>query len=239
MKINILKNRENYIESPIKNRSILVLFIYLLAFALIAWSFNVQAKEASANKKNSKLVKVSDATSANPEVLIKTSLGSITVRLNTEKAPISTDNFLKYVKKKHYDGTIFHRVIPTFMIQGGGHQPDMKEKETLAPIKNEAKNGLSNLRGTIAMARTNEVNSATAQFFINVVDNQRLDHIDDNRYGYAVFGTVIDGLDVVDKIKDVKTTSVGEHSDVPEKTILIKSVRLISSKVNTKAKGKK
>src|SRR3989338_5269158 len=165
-----------------KNHSALVLFIYLLAFALMTWSFNARAE---------------DVKTTNPEVIITTGLGDIKVKLNAEKAPISTENFLKYVKNKHYDGTVFHRVIPTFMIQGGGHLSDMKEKETLAPIKNEAKNGLSNSRGTIAMARTDEVDSATAQFFINVVDNKRLDHVDNNRYGYAVFGEVTEGLDVV------------------------------------------
>lgn len=210
-----------------KNHSALVLFIYLLAFALMTWSFNVQAE---------------DVKSTYPEVVITTSLGNIKVKLNAEKAPISTENFLKYVKNKHYDGTIFHRVIPTFMIQGGGHLPDMKEKETLAPIKNEAKNGLSNSRGTIAMARTNDVDSATAQFFINVVDNKRLDHVDNNRYGYAVFGEVTEGMDVVDKIRDVKTTTKGEYADVPEKTVLIKSVRLAGDKAQKtakKSKGKK
>lgn len=193
-----------------KNSRVLILFIYLLAFVLMTWSFNVQA-----------------ANAANPEVVITTTLGEIKVKLDSEKAPISTANFLKYVEKKHYDGTTFHRVIPTFMIQGGGHLPDMKEKETLKPIKNEAKNGLSNLRGTIAMARTNEVDSATSQFFINVVDNKKLDHVDDNRYGYSVFGEVSGGMDVVDKIRDVKTTTKGEYGDVPVEPVLIKSVRLV------------
>ena len=210
-----------------KNQSALVLFIYILAFALMTWSFNARAEEA---------------TPANPEVVITTTMGNIKVKLNSEKAPISTENFLKYIQKKHYDGTTFHRVIPTFMIQGGGHLPDMKEKETMAPIKNEAKNGLSNLRGTIAMARTGEIDSATAQFFINVVDNQRLDYVDSNHYGYAVFGEVTEGLDVVDKIKAVKTTTKGEFGDVPEKTILIKSIKLAGTKAEKttkKSKGKK
>lgn len=196
------------------------MFIYLMAFALMTWSFNVQA---------------SDAQTTAPEVLITTSLGNIKIKLNAEKAPISTENFLKYVKDKHYDGTIFHRVISSFMIQGGGHLPDMKEKETSTPIKNEAKNGLSNLRGTVAMARTNEVDSATAQFFINVVDNKRLDYVSDNQYGYAVFGEVSEGMDVVDKIRSVKTTT----SDVPETTILIKSVKLIAPKADKKTKKSK
>ena len=197
-----------------KDSKVLILFIYLLAFVLMTWSFNVQAANAT-----------------HPEVVITTSMGEIKVKLESEKAPISTANFLKYVEKKHYDGTTFHRVIPTFMIQGGGHLPDMKERETLAPIKNEAKNGLSNLRGTIAMARTNEVDSATSQFFINVVDNKKLDHVDNNRYGYSVFGEVSGGMDVVDKIRDVKTTTKGEYGDVPVEPVLIKSVRLVGAAV--------
>lgn len=208
-----------------KNSRVLILFIYLLAFVLMTWSFNVQA-----------------ADPINPEVVITTNLGEIKVKLNSEKAPVSTANFLKYVEKKHYDGTTFHRVIPTFMIQGGGHLPDMKEKETMPPIKNEAKNGLSNLRGTVAMARTNEVDSATSQFFINVVDNKKLDHVDDNRYGYSVFGEVSAGMDIVDKIRDVKTTTKGEYGDVPQEPVMIKSVRLAGApveKAKKKTKGKK
>lgn len=170
-----------------------------------------------------------------------TSKGNIKIKLNPDKAPISTENFLKYVQKKQYDGTIFHRVIKDFMIQGGGFTPDMKEKDTLSPIKNEAKNGLSNMRGTIAMARTNEIDSASAQFFINVVDNQRLDYKNDNQYGYAVFGEVTDGMDVVDKIRNVTTVSKGDYDDVPAQTVLIKSVRLINAPKAKKAhkKGKK
>lgn len=203
----------------------LVLFIYLLAFILMTWSFNVQAE----SKKNH-----------NPEVIISTSMGDIKVKLNSEKAPITTKNFLKYVAKKHYNGTIFHRVIPSFMIQGGGHLPNMEEKKTLAEIKNEAKNGLSNLRGTIAMARTDKVDSATSQFFINVVDNQRLNHTDDDNYGYAVFGEVTEGLDVVDKIRYVKTTTKGNHGDVPESAVLINSIVLAKAeKTSKKTKGTK
>lgn len=214
-----------------KSNSAVVLFIYLLAFVLMTWSYSARAEEKAAE------AKPAVAAAAGPEVVIKTSLGDIKVRLNAEKAPISTENFLKYVKKKHYDGTTFHRVIPTFMIQGGGHLPDMKEKDTETPIKNEATNGLSNMRGTIAMARTNEVDSATAQFFINVVDNQRLDHVNQDRYGYAVFGEVVEGMDVVDKIKDVETGNKGEYQNVPTKTIMIKSVRLAkAAKASKKTK---
>lgn len=199
-----------------KNSQIhLIVWIYLLAFVLMTWSFKTHAKDATSAKKSESLI-----------VAIDTTLGKIKVKLNPEKAPISTENFLKHVDKKFYDKTIFHRVIKDFMIQGGGHTADMKEKSTpFAPIANEAKNGLSNKRGTVAMARTNDINSATAQFFINVVDNKRLDHQSEDRYGYAVFGEVIEGMDVVDKIRDAKTTTKGDYTDVPEKTITIKTIR--------------
>jgi len=167
----------------------------------------------------------------NPMVEVATNLGSFTLELYPDKAPISVKNFLDYVNKKFYDGTIFHRVIPTFMIQGGGFTPDMMKKATGAPIKNEAKNGLSNLKGTIAMARTSEINSATCQFFINVKDNPGLDYRGDSpaEYGYAVFGKVIDGMDTVEKIKGVRTTTKGAYQNVPVKPVIIKSMRRISS----------
>ncbi len=154
-----------------------------------------------------------------PVVVMDTSLGTIKIELNEEKAPITVKNFLSYVDDKFYDNTIFHRVISNFMIQGGGFEPGMKEKGTKAPIKNES--GLSNVRGSIAMARTNNVDSATAQFFINVVDNA--ESLDKPRY--CVFGKVILGMDVVDKIKAVKTGSRGGHGDVPIADVVIKSVR--------------
>ena len=156
------------------------------------------------------------------KVWIATAAGDIVIELDAAKAPKSVDNFLGYVKAGHYNGTIFHRVIPTFMIQGGGMTADMKEKPTRAPIQLESKNGLSNVRGSVAMARTNDPNSATAQFFINVKDNDRLDATnarDGN--GYAVFGKVVSGMDVVDKIRDVPTGSKGPHDDVPNMPITI------------------
>ena len=212
MKTQVLKVKNSQVN--------VIVWIYLLAFVLMTWSFKTQAKDAGADAKKAA------APVAAQTVTIDTSLGKIKVKLNSEKAPISTENFLKYVDKKFYDKTIFHRVIKDFMIQGGGHTADLKEKATLfPPITNEAKNGLSNLRGTLAMARTNDINSATAQFFINVVDNQRLDHKSEDRFGYAVFGEVIEGMDVVDKIRNSKTTTKGEYADVPEKVILIKSIR--------------
>lgn len=160
-------------------------------------------------------------------VKIATSLGDITVQLDAAKAPKTVDNFVQYVKAGHYNGTVFHRVIDGFMIQGGGMTPDLKEKPTRAPIPLESHNGLSNLRGTIAMARTNIPDSATSQFFINVKDNNFLDAArspDGN--GYAVFGKVVQGLDVVDKIRKVETGQKGPYGDVPVQPVIIKTVTI-------------
>jgi cyclophilin family peptidyl-prolyl cis-trans isomerase len=178
------------------------------------------------------LAVIPQSSEANPKVLMKTSMGDITLELNPDKAPISTKNFLKYVNSGHYNGTIFHRVMETFMIQGGGFDKDMNKKgKTDAPIKNEAGNGLSNDRGTVAMARTNVVDSATDQFFINVVDNAFLNHKDtsDRGFGYAVFGKVISGMDVVDKIKGVATGNHGYHQNVPTTPVIIESATEIKA----------
>lgn len=153
-------------------------------------------------------------------VVLTTSLGEITIALDAEKAPISVKNFLDYVDANFYDGTIFHRVINGFMVQGGGFSPDMRQKTTKASIRNEADNGLKNVRGTLAMARTQVKDSATAQFFINLVDNTFLDH-GSRDFGYAVFGTVVQGMDVVDRIATVKTA----RGDVPVEPILILQAR--------------
>lgn len=164
---------------------------------------------------------------AQQKVRLATSEGDIVLELDAAKAPKTVDNFLTYVKAGHYDGTIFHRVIPTFMIQGGGMKPDMSEKKTLSPIPLESRNGLSNVRGSVAMARTMDPNSATAQFFINVADNAFLDQPnarDGN--GYAVFGKVVAGMDVVDKIRAVPTQSAGPHQNVPVKPVLIRKASL-------------
>lgn len=160
----------------------------------------------------------------NPMVVLNTSLGDITVELDAEKAPITVKNFLDYVNAGFYDGTIFHRVIRGFMIQGGGMTPDMQQKATQDPIRNEADNGLKNLRGTLAMARTQAKDSATAQFFINLVDNAFLDH-NDRDFGYAVFGKVVQGMDVLDKIGDVKTGRQSGQSDVPNVVVQINSAQ--------------
>lgn len=165
----------------------------------------------------------------NPVVLMKTSMGDVKIELDKAKAPVTVENFIAYANGKFYDGTIFHRVIPAFMIQGGGFDKDMNQKKTNAPIKNEAGNGLKNLNGTIAMARTSDPNSATAQFFINTKDNAFLDHRNDTPqgYGYAVFGKVVDGLDVVKKIEQVQTTTKAPHENVPATPVIIESIRVV------------
>jgi cyclophilin family peptidyl-prolyl cis-trans isomerase len=165
-----------------------------------------------------------------PIVLMSTSAGDVKIELYKDKAPATVANFLAYVNDKFYDGTAFHRVIPNFMIQGGGFTPDMKQKPTKAAIKNEAGNGLKNQFGTLAMARTSDVNSATAQFFINTKDNDFLDHKDDTMqgFGYCVFGKVIEGSKVVQKIAGVDTTSKGPYEDVPVEPVVIKSMRVVS-----------
>ncbi len=161
-------------------------------------------------------------------VLFETTKGNFTITLDSVNAPISTANFVNYVKKGHYDGTIFHRVIPGFMVQGGGFTADMKQKPTDAPIKNEATNGLKNKRGTVAMARTGVVDSATCQFFVNVVDNGFLDHKtpDQRGYGYAVVGQVTAGMDVLDEIVKVPSTSVAGHENVPREAITVTKASL-------------
>ena len=161
------------------------------------------------------------ALAAGPTVSLETSMGTIKLELDQDKAPVSVANFVQYVKAGHYDGTIFHRVIPNFMIQGGGMGPSMKEKPTRPAIKNEARNGLRNVRGSISMARTSAPDSATSQFFINVKDNAMLDY-GVGGAGYAVFGRVVEGMDVVDRIVAASTTTKGPHQNVPIEPILIK-----------------
>lgn len=188
------------------DKKIIVLFLLLftLPFAVQA----EQTKKADSSKK----------------IVMETSLGTIRIELFDDKAPVSAANFRRYVQESFFDGLIFHRVIPGFVIQGGGFEPGMKmRRPTHPPIKNEADNGLKNLRGTLSMARTPQVNSATSQFFVNVVDNVALDHRGQlpGQYGYAVFGKVVEGMDVVDKIVAVPTTSVGRFQDVPKKDVVI------------------
>jgi len=171
-------------------------------------------------------------------VQMKTSMGDIVLELNAEKAPISVANFVKYTESGHYNGTVFHRVISTFMIQGGGFTPDLSQKETLPPIKNEWKNGLKNKRGTIAMGRTNVADSATSQFYINVQDNDVLDTPRDGA-AYAVFGKVVSGMDVVDQIKVVKTGTKNGMGDVPVTPVVIEKVTKITADEAKAAPAKK
>jgi peptidyl-prolyl cis-trans isomerase A (cyclophilin A) len=175
---------------------------------------------------------------AAPIVTLDTSMGAIKIELDQAKAPATVANFLSYVKGGHYDGTVFHRVIPNFMIQGGGMDAAMKEKTTRAPIKNEAANKLRNERGTIAMARTADPDSATAQFFINVRNNAALDY-GVGGPGYAVFGRVIEGMDVVDKIVGVQTASRGPHQNVPVSPVVIRSARVTAASAGQKPADEK
>ena len=188
----------------------------LVVFAIVVAAF---AAGSDPNQKNLEVKKVK----------LETSAGDIVIELNEKAAPVTVKNFLRYAEESFYDGTIFHRVIPNFMIQGGGFKSDMQQKKTHEQIVNEAKNGLKNNRGTIAMARTNDPNSATAQFFINHRNNDSLNYSPQNP-GYAVFGKVIEGMDVVDKIAAVKTSQKGSYSDVPVEPVVIKSAKVISGK---------
>ncbi|HXV11874.1 MAG TPA: peptidylprolyl isomerase [Burkholderiales bacterium] len=172
------------------------------------------------------------ATAAEPRVELKTSMGTIVIELDPERAPATVKNFLQYVTDGHYDGTVFHRVIPKFMIQTGGFTPEFKEKPTRAPVRNEADNGLKNTTGTVAMARRSDPHSATAQFFINVADNPFLDfrYPTQQGYGYSVFGRVVDGMDVVRRIAGVATgAGPGPHRDVPLQPVVIERARVLEA----------
>lgn len=164
------------------------------------------------------------------KVKLATTEGDIVLQLDREKAPKTVDNFITYVKAGHYDGTVFHRVIPTFMVQGGGMDKELNEKKTRPPIPLESRNGLKNERGTVAMARTSDPDSATSQFFINVADNNSLNHPSPDGHGYAVFGKVIKGMEVVTAIKGVKTKRVGPFSDVPADPVTIDSMTVVGAK---------
>ncbi|KAI5916200.1 MAG: peptidyl-prolyl cis-trans isomerase [Proteobacteria bacterium] len=170
------------------------------------------------------------AIAANPTVELHTTQGDVVVEVFADKAPKSAENFIRYVKDGHYDGTIFHRVIDGFMVQGGGFDAAMNQKPTRAPIENEAKNGLKNVPGTLAMARTQDPHSATAQFFINLVPNTFLDYPSRDGWGYAVFGKVVKGMDVVEKIGKVPVRNAGLHQNVPVEPVVIQSARVIEGK---------
>lgn len=188
-------------------------FVYLMLFLFSTLSFATEKQMSDTQTK----------------VKMTTSLGSFIIQLDNAKAPVSAANFAEYVKSGFYDGTIFHRVIPGFMAQGGGFDTSFSQKETKAPIKNEADNGLKNKRGTLAMARTNDPNSATAQFFINYKDNGFLDHTSPtpSGWGYAVFGEVIEGMEVVDEMAKQPTGNRGMHQDVPKTDIVIEKAEII------------
>lgn len=168
------------------------------------------------------------AHAANPQLEVKTSKGTLTLELYPDKAPKTVENFLQYAKDGFFNGTVFHRVIPGFMIQGGGMTPDLKEKATRAPIQNEAKNGLKNDAGTIAMARTSDPNSASAQFYINLVNNDGLNYPSPDGAGYAVFGRVTKGIEVVESIARVPTGNAGPHRNVPATPVVIESIKLVT-----------
>jgi cyclophilin family peptidyl-prolyl cis-trans isomerase len=193
-------------------------FLKLLAAGVMATALGAHAQEAKTEPTTPAPAKV--------KATIETSKGTIELELDGAKAPITVQNFVNYVKKGHYDGTIFHRVIPGFMIQGGGFTADMNQKPTDKPIAIESQNGLKNARGAIAMARTGDPNSATSQFFINVKDNANLDYPSFDGHGYAVFGKVTKGLDIVDAIVGVPTTRKGPHADVPAEAITITKITI-------------
>jgi cyclophilin family peptidyl-prolyl cis-trans isomerase len=195
-------------------------FKYFLLSSIFISTSSIQAKE---KKPVSSTPTPAPVPAALPKYKVETSLGNIVIELDSAKAPLTAANFKAYADKHSFDNTIFHRVIPGFMIQGGGMNKDMKEVSTLPPVKNEAKNGLKNLRGTLAMARTSDPHSATIQFFINLKDNSFLDYTPQSD-GYAVFGKVVEGMDTVDKVAKVKTSSKGFHDDVPVEPIFIKTV---------------
>jgi cyclophilin family peptidyl-prolyl cis-trans isomerase len=210
------------------NQFLIVLFSF---FFLITGCNATEPKAPEKSEKSEKAtesqpieaIKSGEKMSANPMIKLETSKGTMMIELDAEKAPLSSANFVKYVTEGFYDGLIFHRVIPNFMVQGGGMNPDMSEKGNKTPIKNEANNGLKNDRGTLAMARTNDPHSATSQFFINLKNNDFLNHTSETPagWGYAVFGKVSDGLDVIDEIAKVKTGNHGGHGDVPLEPVLI------------------
>lgn len=168
-------------------------------------------------------------TAASPRVLLSTSEGDITLELDAMRAPKTVENFLAYVRAGHYEGTIFHRVIGNFMIQGGGFTADLKQKPTRAPIPIESRNGMKNERGAIAMARTGDPNSATSQFFINVVDNARLDYPSFDGHGYTAFGKVVAGMDIVDRIRDTPTKADGPHQNLPVQPIVIRKAQILAA----------
>jgi cyclophilin family peptidyl-prolyl cis-trans isomerase len=214
----------------IENGSSRVTSVYLLILALAALAAGPQAKPGDKTRVQAPPLQAPAPTPApgNPVVVVSTSMGDITLELFKAQAPVSVDNFLQYVRDGFYEGTIFHRVKPGYVIQGGGYTAEMVERGTRPPILNEATNGLKNVRGSLAMARTRALRSGTSQFFINLVNNTSLDHrgYSPDDFGYAVFGRVLTGMDVVDKIAATPTGLSGEHEDVPKTPVLIQKVTI-------------
>ncbi len=207
------------------------LILVLAVFTLTGVSLIAGCSEKEASQQEKAISEETEKMEAkSTRVKMETSLGDIVIELNDEAAPVTVKNFLDYIEEGFYDGTIFHRVIPNFMIQGGGLTPDMERKEAREPIINEASNGLGNERGTISMARTSHPDSASSQFFINHRDNPNLNYTGANNPGYTVFGKVVEGIEVVDKIAAVKTTNKGSYRDVPAETVMIKSVKIVQDK---------
>ena len=203
--------------------------LHVLLPALLAVSVSACAAQKEPKAETAPAAQPTTTSSSMPRVTLSTNMGDIVVELNPAKAPLSSANFIEYVQSGQYNGTIFHRVIDNFMIQGGGFDQNMQQKPTRAPIQNEANNGLKNTRGTIAMARTGDPHSASSQFFINVKDNAFLDHTSPTPqgWGYTVFGKVVEGMDVVDKIKVVQTGNMGGHQNVPTQPIVINQAVLL------------
>ena len=212
-------------------RSLLLTSFFMPALALAQSAPTASASEAASSE--------TAVVTVNPRVALHTNLGDIILELDAAKAPLSTQNFLAYAKDGFYNGTVFHRVIDNFMAQGGGYTTDLQPKPTRASIQNEANNGLSNLRGTVAMARTNDPHSANAQFFINLVDNPRLDYVSDQNgmtWGYAVFGKVVEGMDVIDKIRAIPTGGQGPfRTDVPTQTVVIERAEVLAAPATAEA----
>ena len=206
------------------------LIVVLAVFTLTGINFIAGCSEEEVTQDKQISEETEKMETKSTKVKMETSMGDIVIELNDEAAPVTVKNFLDYVEKGFYDGTIFHRVIPNFMIQGGGFGPDMKRKDAGEPIINEASNGLGNERGSIAMARTSHPDSASSQFFINHRNNANLNYTSANNPGYTVFGKVVEGIEVVDKIAAVKTSSKGSYRDVPVEPIAIKSVKIVQDK---------
>jgi cyclophilin family peptidyl-prolyl cis-trans isomerase len=221
--------------------AVAVLLVLALAVAIFAQDKSEEKTEPTKEKPTAVKATPKEKPKGNPMVLLETNYGDMTLELFQKEAPISVKNFLSYVNDGFYDGTVFHRVVKGFVLQAGGMNEEMKQKEQSEPIKNEATNGLSNKRGTLSMARTSAINSGTSHFFINLVDNKRLDHsgMEPAKYGYAVFGEIANGMDVVDKIAQVQVTNKGQFQNVPAKPVVIKKASVVGAPTKVKKADEK